>query len=43
MNLTLDDNELDEYLDKLEHLDIAKDNYYVTTILLIYNDDLTVD
>lgn len=42
MNKTLDENSLGEDLNSLDHLDIPTDDRYVTTILLIYNDDLTI-
>ncbi len=42
MSKTLDENHLGEDLNSLEHLDIPLDDWYITTILLIYNDDLTI-
>lgn len=42
MKKNLDDNGLGDDLDTLEHLSIPEDDRYITTIFLIYNDDLTV-
>lgn len=42
MTKTLDENSLGEDLETLDHLDIPSDDRYITTILLIYNDDLTI-
>lgn len=43
MDKTLDENFLGEDLNALEHLDIPSNDRYITTILLIFNDDLTID
>lgn len=42
MNKTLDENNLGDDLDSLDHLNIPTNDRYITTILLIYNDDLTI-
>jgi hypothetical protein len=42
MKKTLDENGLGEDLETLDHLDIPEDDRYITTIFLIYNDDLTI-
>jgi hypothetical protein len=41
MELTLDENEIFDETDEFERLEIQEDDWYIPSILLCFNDDLT--